>query len=268
MYAPLRIWRKWHQKSNLKQKRHAVASALAASAVTPLVQARGHRIEDVPELPLVVDKLAVEKTKNLLRILNRFGAGADLKRCDASHKLRAGVGKMRNRRYVMRKGPLVIYGDESTRVRKTARNLPGADVCHVDRLNLLQLAPGGHLGRFCIWTKDAFAKLNTIFGTFKRSGEEKKGYRLNRPLMKCADLARIINSDQVQSVVRKPKSNTNLNKFKGRAVMSRLNPFAAQKKQILKDLQEERSKKRAATIKAKRYGKDGKERRSNSKKWL
>jgi hypothetical protein len=29
----------------------------------------------------------------------------------------------------------------------------------VDALNLLKLAPGGHVGRFCIWTESAFKKL-------------------------------------------------------------------------------------------------------------
>ena len=29
----------------------------------------------------------------------------------------------------------------------------------VDNLNLLKLAPGGHVGRFCIWTESAFKKL-------------------------------------------------------------------------------------------------------------
>lgn len=29
----------------------------------------------------------------------------------------------------------------------------------------MQLAPGGHLGRFIIWTKSAFDKLDSIFGT-------------------------------------------------------------------------------------------------------
>ena len=29
---------------------------------------------------------------------------------------------------------------------------------------LLQLAPGGHVGRFIIWTKSAFSQLDTIFG--------------------------------------------------------------------------------------------------------
>ena len=28
----------------------------------------------------------------------------------------------------------------------------------------VQLAPGGHLGRFIIWTKSAFAKLDEVFG--------------------------------------------------------------------------------------------------------
>ena len=29
---------------------------------------------------------------------------------------------------------------------------------------MAQLAPGGHLGRFCIWTKSAVEKLDKIFG--------------------------------------------------------------------------------------------------------
>jgi hypothetical protein len=37
----------------------------------------------------------------------------------------------------------------------------------VDRLNVLKLAPGGHLGRLIIWTESAFRKLDTIFGTYK-----------------------------------------------------------------------------------------------------
>lgn len=74
-------------------------------------------------------------------------------RCQQTSKaLRRGKGKMRNRRYVLRKGPLVIYSEDSG-VSKAFRNLPGVEVAAVERLNLLQLAPGGHLGRFCIWTQ-------------------------------------------------------------------------------------------------------------------
>jgi len=137
MYNPLRSWRRWHRKVNLKQKRHAVASALAASAVTPLVLARGHRVMTVPELPLVVDSLNFDTTKTLLGVLRKFGAGDELKRTRESRKVRQGQGKMRNSRYVLRKGPLIIYGDENNLVKRVAKNLPGVDTCSVHRLNLL-----------------------------------------------------------------------------------------------------------------------------------
>lgn len=92
---------------------------------------------DVPELPLVIDNLNVETTKTLLGTLRKFGVGEELKRIRTSKKIRVGHGKMRNSRYVMRKGPLVIYGDENNLVKRTARNLPGVEVCNVHRLNLL-----------------------------------------------------------------------------------------------------------------------------------
>jgi len=88
-----------------------VASALAATAVTPLVFARGHRITEVPELPLVIDSLNVETTKTLIGTLRKFGVGDELKRTRDSRKIRPGHGKLRNSRYVVRKGPLIIYGD-------------------------------------------------------------------------------------------------------------------------------------------------------------
>jgi hypothetical protein len=36
----------------------------------------------------------------------------------------------------------------------------------VDALNLLKLAPGGHVGRFCIWTESAFKKLGRSLNFF------------------------------------------------------------------------------------------------------
>lgn len=113
MFAPLKIYRRWHRKTNVNQKRHAVASALAASACAPLVQARGHSIEEVPELPMVVDNLNVDSTKALLKSLQNVGATGDLHRARHLKTKRAGQGKMRNSRFVLRKGPLLIYGDEN-----------------------------------------------------------------------------------------------------------------------------------------------------------
>jgi len=258
MYAPLKTWRRWHRKVNIKQKRHAVASALAASAVTPLVFARGHRVQEVPELPLVLDNLNAETTKTLLSTLRKFGVGDELKRTRESRKVRQGSGKMRNSRYVLRKGPLIIYADENNLVKRTARNLPGVDTCNVHRLNLLQLAPGGHLGRFIIWTKDAFKALNNIFGNYRARGVEKSGYVLNRNLLTVADLSRLINSDQVQSKVRGTRKSVvahdkqKRNALKNRALMKKLNPYDSVRREQDQKLQKERNAKRAQTLKEKR----------------
>lgn len=258
MFAPLKTWRRWHRKINLNQRRHAVASAIAASAVTPLVLARGHRVNQVPELPLVVENLNAETTKTLLGTLKNLGAGEDLRRSRLSRKVRSGHGKMRNSRYVLRKGPLVIYGDENNLVKRTARNLPGVETVNVHRMNLLQLAPGGHLGRFIIWTKDAFKALNNIFGNYRAKGIEKSGYVLNRNVMTCADLARIINSDQVQSKLRQVRTHVVLhdkqkkNPLKNKGLMKKLNPHDVTRRAAEKKKEEERHQQRLANVKANR----------------
>jgi large subunit ribosomal protein L4e len=257
MFAPLKTWRKWHKKINQTQKRHAVASALAASAVAPLVLARGHNVNSVPELPLVVDSLNVESTRAMIASLHKVGASNDMARVRASKSSRAGFNKARYSRFKMAKGPLVVYGDENPLVKRTARNLPGVDVCSVHRLNLLQLAPGGHLGRFVVFTKDAFTHLNQVFGTYREKGVEKHGYQLNRSMMACADLARIINSDQVQGKLRAIKhsavarATTNKNALKNRTFMQKLNPYSKTQRALEAKAIEARKVARKAALKAK-----------------
>jgi len=203
MYSPTKIWRRWHRKINVNQRRYAVSSALAASALPALVAARGHRIDNVPEFPLVLsdDLNRLARTKQAKEVLERLGAYEDVQRAKDSHQLRCGTGKSRNRRYTQRRGPLVVY-DASDTINQAFRNLPGVQLAQVDNLSLLDLAPGGHLGRFIIWTKGAFEKLDSLFGTYEESSKLKKGFSLPRSFMANADLARLINSDEIQSVLR------------------------------------------------------------------
>ena len=49
----------------------------------------------------------------------------------ATRRMRAGKGKLRNRRHVQKLGPLVIY-DQDQGVTKAFRNIPGVDVIQVD----------------------------------------------------------------------------------------------------------------------------------------
>ena len=270
MFAPLKIWRKWHRKINLNQKRNAVASALAASACAPLVQARGHRIDTVPELPLVVNSLNSGSTKGLLASLNNLGANADMTRVRRSKRTRAGIGKMKNSRFTMRKGPLVIYGEENGLVKQSARNLVGVETCNVNRINLLQLAPGGHVGRFIIFTKDAFEKLDSIFGTWSEASQVKKGFTMSRNMMTCADLARIINSDQVQSKLREVKTSvrahdkTKKNPLKNKALMQKLNPYSKTARELEVKATKARidARKKALAVKHSKAGRADKSKRT------
>jgi large subunit ribosomal protein L4e len=95
----------------VNQRRYAVSSALAASALPSLVLARGHRISNVPELPLVLaDSLnRVSRTKDAKAILEKVGAFEDVEKSRDSKKIHKGVGKSRNRRYTQRRGPLLVY---------------------------------------------------------------------------------------------------------------------------------------------------------------
>merc|ERR1712194_296 len=179
---------------------------------------------------------SVQKTKQALEILKKIGCEEELQRVLDSRKVRAGKGKMRNRRYVMRRGPLVVYNEDNGIVR-AMRNIPGVETACVDRLNLLKLAPGGNFGRFIIWTEGAFEKLSTIYGDAGSVAPLKKGYHLPRAQMDNADISRIINSDEVQSVLRPKleapkKFAVKKNPLKNPMVMASLNPGVMKKKEL------------------------------------
>jgi large subunit ribosomal protein L4e len=265
MFAPTKTWRKWHKKININQKRYAVASALAASAVPALVMARGHQIDEVPEVPLVLENgvESASKTSAAKDILTAVGAMNDVEKAGDSKKVRAGKGKMRNRRYTMRRGPLVIYAANDG-IEQAFRNLPGVELCCVDRLNLLQLAPGGHMGRFCVWSQAALEKLDTIYG--------EDGKRIPAAAMTNADLARLINSDEIQSVLNpaKPAPKTypsKANPLRSIDALEKLDAHAANKRRMAQQAEQDRAankdkllaKKRAARSAKKAFKKQGKE---------
>ncbi len=83
MFAPTKVWRKWNRRVNQNQRRFATVSAVAASALPALVEARGHRISNLPQVPLVVEN-SVEKiktTKAALAVLKALGAQAEVDKC-------------------------------------------------------------------------------------------------------------------------------------------------------------------------------------------
>lgn len=206
MFGQLRTWRRWHRKVLKGQKRYAVASALAASAVPALVAARGHKISNLPEIPLVVANEALEglgKTKKALAVLKKLKVDDDVSRVKYNVVHRAGKGKLRNRPYKEKLGPLIVHSTgHSANVSPAIRNLPGVEISDVNSLSLLRLAPGGHLGRLVIWTRGAFEQLDKIWGNGKTPSQLKHGFSLPRPIMANPDVTRIITADEIRSSLR------------------------------------------------------------------
>nr|UFX34160.1 60S ribosomal protein L4 [Henosepilachna vigintioctomaculata] len=233
MFAPTKPWRRWHRRVNINQRRYALASAIAASGIPALVMSKGHVIDQVPELPLVVSDKVQEltKTKQAVAFLRRIKAWADIQKVYKSQRLRAGKGKMRNRRRIQRRGPLIVYHKDSG-LRRAFRNIPGIDLLSVEKLNLLKFAPGGHVGRFVIWTDSAFQRLDKLFGSWKTPSAEKKGYTLPQPKMANTDLSRLLKSEEIRKVLRPPQKKVvrrvrRLNPLTNTKAMLRLNPYAA-----------------------------------------
>jgi large subunit ribosomal protein L4e len=266
MSSATKTFRRWHRHVNKNQRRLAVASALAASAVPALVTSRGHRIDAIPEIPFVVDDAVttLNKTSGAVAFLKAVGAASDVEKVDASRHVRATRGKWRNRRYVSRKGPLLVLANRAG--ANAFSNVRGVDVAYVDFLNLLQLAPGGHLGRFVIWTKGAFEKLQSIYGSVTTVSTVKAGFQLPLPIVKNEDITRVINSAEIQKVLRGKKRGfrsprTNVNPLRNRAALKALSPLAATQfhNRVLADKVREkaaasRRKNRRAEVKARREG--------------
>ncbi len=148
-----------------KEARLALFSAIAATASKDAIASRGHRIEDVPEVPLIVTDSIGEltKTSELETALTNLGVLSDLYRVKTSRKIRAGKGKRRGRKMKHVIGPLIVVA-ESKGIFDAASNLPGVDVTMVNNLNAEMLAPGTQPGRLTLWTTGAIEQLDKLYG--------------------------------------------------------------------------------------------------------
>jgi len=150
----------WKVKINKKEHAKAVMSAISACAERELLQERGHKIENVKHIPLVVDDSfeKLNRVRDVRDALIHMGLGDEIERVKEK-KIRSGKGKMRGRRYKKKKGPVIIV-DNGELVQKAARNIHGFEVVPASMLDVELLAPGAAPGRLCVWTKGALEKVD------------------------------------------------------------------------------------------------------------
>ncbi len=160
---PPRAEKRIIKKINAKERKKATESAIAATGIKELVEKRGHVIDKVPEIPLVVsdDLESLKTTKEVKDTFSKLGLSEDLERAK-DRKVRAGKGKMRGRKYKKKKSALLVVSDNGG-VPRGARNHPGIDVVKAGHLGVEQLAPGTHYGRLVVYTKSAIEDIAERF---------------------------------------------------------------------------------------------------------
>jgi large subunit ribosomal protein L4e len=158
---PPKVEKIWAQKINKKELKIARFSALAATANVEFVKERGHQFDDAISFPIVIEDefQNVASTSEVSGILDTIGIGYDVERAKEGRKIRAGRGKMRNRKYRTPVSVLIVVSDREAAVFKSASNLPGVQIETVDTLNASILAPGGAVGRLAVYTKSAIAQI-------------------------------------------------------------------------------------------------------------
>jgi len=156
--VPERIW---DRKVNKKERILARFSAVAATGDADVVRTRGHQFEDNVSFPIIVeDKIQeISSTAEISEVLEKIGLGYDLDRAKFGRKIRAGKGKMRNRRYRTPVSILLVVADDEQALFLGASNLPGVEVAAVNALNATLLAPGGDAGRLTVFSESAIAKM-------------------------------------------------------------------------------------------------------------
>lgn len=149
---------------NSKERLLALQSAIAATSSKDLVAARGHKVEKIPSIPLIVsDELEkLRTTSDAKSALAELGLADDLTRAKKGVKIRAGRGRARGRKTKHPRGPLIVVSRDQG-IGKAVRNLTGVDVVQASSLNVEDLAPGTHAGRLTIWTKSAIESVEKRF---------------------------------------------------------------------------------------------------------
>lgn len=145
------------QKINNKELAKALRSALSATVQKDVVLSRGHKVPDTYPFILSDDMESISKTKDFQSTLETLGFSDEMSRA-AIKKVRAGVGKMRNRRYKRRVGPVVVVSSDCA-LQFAAKNIPGFDVVTVSNLTAHTLAPGCHAGRAALFTVQALKEM-------------------------------------------------------------------------------------------------------------
>jgi large subunit ribosomal protein L4e len=150
------------EKINNKEYQKALFSAISASCIPDVVKERTGSVYNVPYV-MVDDIEKVNKSKDVLKMLETLGLNEEIEKSINSRKRITGFRKTRTgRAYKERRSVLFVVSNDCPLI-KSGANLSGSAVVMVDKLTVNDLAPGGLPGRVVIWSKNSIQKLGEIY---------------------------------------------------------------------------------------------------------
>lgn len=161
---PPESWKVTYKKLNKKERILALYSAISCTSNNDLIAKRGHLIDGVKSLPIVLteDVENISKTKNLLELLDALGLGKDVERVERAVKKRSGKAKRRGRPSRIGKSALIVVGNQECELLKLDNSLPGVSIKSVKDLSIIDLAPGARPIRLTLFSKKSLDALNNL----------------------------------------------------------------------------------------------------------
>jgi len=151
-----------YKKLNKKENKLALCSAISATKLKEIIMARGHKIGNIENFPIIVsDEIeTVEHTKDIVKILNSLNLMEDVNRLK-SRKPRTGKSALRGRGKKIGKSILFVVS-KSEKLAKACGAISGIDVKMVKELSVLDLAPGADPIRLTVYSKSALDDIAKI----------------------------------------------------------------------------------------------------------
>lgn len=147
----------WAKLINIKERRKAIRSAIAATILKDLVVDRGHRIPATYPFGISDDFESFNMTKDVNKALLTLGFQDELTRTEEK-TFRGGKARLRGRKFRIKVGPLLVVSKECP-LLKSADNIAGVEIVKVNNLNAEALAPGCVPGRLTLFTESALKEL-------------------------------------------------------------------------------------------------------------
>ena len=154
-----------YKKLNKKENKLALCSAIAATTSKKIIESRGHKVDKITSFPLVVsdDIENISKAKDMLKVFDALNLTQDLDRTK-SKKTRTGKSALRGRTSKVGKSVLFVTKNPKN-LSKACGTFNGVDVCSVNDLSVLDLAPGSTPIRLTVYSKSAIEEIAKIKST-------------------------------------------------------------------------------------------------------